>query len=161
MVVMGRLGAPFGVRGWIKVQTYTEALDGLLDYPVWWVGREGEWREMEVTEAAVHGKGLVARLDRIAGREGAAQLKGLQVAVPRSRLPQTRNEFYWADLIGLKVVNLRGEDLGVVRGLLATGANDVLEVQGERERLIPVIEQVVVEVDLAAGRIRVDWAADY
>lgn len=161
MIVMGRLGAPFGVRGWIKVQSYTETPDGLMEYSVWWVGREGDWREIEVAEAAVHGKGLVARFDRIADREQAAQLKGLQVAVPRSRLPQTEEEIYWADLIGLKVVNLQGVGLGVVQGLIATGANDVLEVRGGRERLIPFIGQVITDVDLQAGVIRVDWDADF
>lgn len=159
---MGRLGAPFGVRGWIKVQPYTETPDGLMEYPVWWVGREGgDWREMEVAEAAVHGKSLVARFGRIADREQAAQLKGLQVAVPRSRLPQAEGEVYWADLVGLKAVNLQGVSLGVVQGLIATGANDVLEVRGERERLIPFIGQVVVEVDLQAGILRLDWDADF
>ena len=83
------------------------------------------------------------------------------MAVPRSLLPKTEREFYWADLVGLKVVNLQGHDLGAVQGLLATGANDVLEVKGDCHRLIPFIGQVIAEVDLASGVIRVDWGEDF
>ncbi|MBI2312768.1 MAG: ribosome maturation factor RimM [Betaproteobacteria bacterium] len=161
MIVMGHLGAPFGVQGWIRVQPYTENPESLATYPVWWVGEDGRWQEVAVAETARHGKGLVVRFRAVTDREQAAELTGFRVAVPRDRLPEVRGEFYWADLIGLKVVNLQGVDLGVVRGLIATGANDVLEVQGERGRLIPFIGQAIVEVDLAGGWLRVDWDADF
>ena len=159
---MGRIAAPFGIRGWVKVQPFTEEFDGLLDFPVWHIGRGAEWREVAVLEADVHSKSLVARLDGCNDRDAAAALKGMEVAVPREALPEAaENEYYWSDLIGLAVVNAQGETLGKVADVLETGANDVLVVEGERERLIPFVAQTILEVDLAAGRINVDWGADY
>lgn len=162
MVVMGYVAAPFGVRGWIRVHAYTEAGDGLLDYPVWWLGKPGAWRECAVLESEVHSKSLVVRLEGCDDRDAAAALRGSLIAVPRESLPPAgADEYYWSDLIGLRVVNTQGQDLGRVEKLLETGANDVLVVQGERERLIPFVAPFVLDVDLAAGRIRVDWDADY
>lgn len=159
---MGHVGVPFGVRGWVKVHAYTEHGDSLLDYPVWWLGRNGQWRECEVLACEAHPKTLVAHLAGCNDRDAAAALRGSEIAVPRESLPQVaENEYYWTDLIGLRVVNTEQQELGRVAGLLETGANDVLVVQGERERLIPFVGQVVLEVDLAAGLVRVDWGLDY
>lgn len=159
---MGRVAAPFGVHGWVKIQPFTEEVDGLADFPGWWLGDGKSWREVAVKHCAVHGVTLLASLEGVTGREAAAALKGQQVAVPRDALPApSKNEYYWSDLIGLEVVNLQGEQFGKVSGLLETGANDVLVVQGEVERLIPFIEQYVIEVDLAGGQVRVDWGSDY
>jgi len=162
MVVMGHVSVPFGVRGWIKVRPYTETLDSLLDYPVWWLGKEGAWREYKVLEADVHGKGLIASLEGSDGREMAEMLQGSQIALPREQLPKAQaNEYYWSDLIGLGVINAQGVELGKVSELLETGANDVLVIQGDRERLVPFVNPLVLEVDLAKGLIKVDWDADY
>ncbi len=183
MVVMGRISGPYGILGWIKVFPYTEYVDGLADYPVWWLGSSGsggvgsggggKWREVKVNECAIHGNLLTASLEHCLDRTAAMRLKGLQIAVPRSQLPVLSNTgedgYYWSDLIGLEVVNLQGESLGKVTGLLETGANDVLQVQGpkegegesEGERLIPFINHVIVKVDLAASRITADWDLDY
>jgi 16S rRNA processing protein RimM len=168
MVVMGRVAGPYAVSGWIKVFPYTEYVDGLLDYPEWWLGSDGgEWHKFKVIEGEVHGGVLVASLERCADRDAAARLKGLKIAVPRGllpALPESGEEgYYWSDLIGLAVINLQGEVLGTVTGLLETGANDVLQVQipGETERLIPFIDQVILKVDLEADRITVDWGLDY
>lgn len=170
MVVMGHIVGPYGILGWIKVLPYTEYVDGLADYPAWWLGRgDGQWREVKVNECAVHGSVLTALLEHHSDRTAAARLKGLQVAVPRSQLPvlskSGKDGYYWSDLIGLEVVNLEGESLGKVTGLLETGANDVLQVQSlkehGRERLIPFIAQVISRVDLSASRITVDWGLDY
>ena len=159
---MGRIAAPFGILGWVKVQPFTEEIDGLLDFPVWNIGRGGQWREVKVLETEAHHKTLVARLDGCNDRDAAAALKGLEIAVARAALPAAAdNEYYWSDLIGLEVVNIQGEVLGKVTELLETGANDVLVVEGERERLLPFIAQVILQVDLEAGRINVDWGADY
>ena len=159
---MGHVSAPFGVRGWIKVRPYTEMLDSLLDYPVWWLGKEGAWREYKVLEADVHSKGLIASLEGSNGREMAEMLQGSQVALPREQLPKAQdNEYYWSDLIGLNVINAQGVVLGTVSELLGTGANDVLVIQGDRERLVPFVNPLVLEVDLAKGLITLDWDADY
>ena len=122
---MGRILAPFGVKGWVKVQPNTAAIRNLLDYKTWWVGREGGWREIAVAEARVHGRAVVARLEGHDDRNAAAALRGKSVAVPRAVLPRTQSgEYYWADLIGLAVVNGSAQALGRITDVLQTGAKD-------------------------------------
>lgn len=162
MVVMGRIAAPYGVAGWLKIHPYTEKIQGLARYKVWWLGKEGDWSKFAVIEARPQGKTLVAKLHGCDDRTAAQSLRNLNIAVQRSQLPPVRNgEYYWADVIGLEVVNLNDEVLGVVGEVFATGANDVLRVQGERERLIPFTPQVVREVNLDAATMRVDWELDF
>jgi 16S rRNA processing protein RimM len=164
MVIMGRIAAAQGIKGWVKVQPYTEYLDSLLDYKSWWIGQEqGPWREVEVMECEAHNKTLAAHLPDCPDRNAAEKLKGLFVAVPRSSLPQQPNdEYYWSDLIGLAVVNEAGVQLGTVANLLDTGANQVLSVKGDDgEILIPFIANAIKQVDVKNKVIRVDWAADY
>ena len=159
---MGRIAAPYGVRGWVKVQTLTESVDGLLSYGAWWLDVNGEWCSRRLLDGRVHGNGLVARLEGIADRTGAAQLRGASVAIPRSELPPPASgQYYWADLVGLSVVNREGEALGRVAEVFSTGAHDVVVVRGDRERLIPFVEPVLLEVNLAAARLVVDWGLDY
>ncbi|HSF21794.1 MAG TPA: ribosome maturation factor RimM [Burkholderiales bacterium] len=159
---MGRISAPFGVKGWVKVQPNTAAAQNLLAYKTWWLEDGGEWHDRSVAQAKVHGRTLVAKLDGCEDRDAAIALRGKTVAVPRTALPGTQSgEYYWADLIGLAVVNGAGQTLGRIAGLLQTGANDVLVVAGERERLIPFIADVIRDVDFAAGVMQVEWGADY
>ena len=162
LVVMGKIAIPFGVQGWVKVQTFTETLDALLDYPTWWIGAQGNWREYGVEECKTHTTTLVAKLAGCNDRDLALALKGKQIAVPRDELPEPdENEYYWSDLIGLEVQNLQQVDLGCVDDVFATGANDVLVVRGDRERLIPFTEQVIKSVDLTQKLILVEWDADF
>jgi len=163
MVIMGKIVAAQGILGWVKVQTYTEYLDSLLDYDTWYVGNEQAWRPLQVLEADVHGKVLVAKLEGIADRTAAEKYKGQLIAVPRAELPEREEgEYYWSDLVGMSVENLAGEKFGTVDSLLETGANDVLVIKGERgETLIPFIGAVIQQVDLKKKTIRVDWFADY
>ena len=159
---MGRVSGPFGVKGWIKLQPFTAEPKSLLAHRVWWFESASGWAEREIERAQVQGDAIAAKLAGCDDRDAAALLRGQQVAIPRSELPQAgENEFYWADLVGLNVVNLEGDDLGRVSRVLETGANDVLVVEGDRERLIPFIEQVVQQVDLSSGVIRVDWGSDF
>jgi 16S rRNA processing protein RimM len=161
---MGKIVAAHGILGWVKVQPYTEYLDSLLDYDTWQVGNEHSWRPVQVLEADVHGKVLVARLEGVLDRTAAEKCKGQLVAVPRSEFPEEEEgEYYWTDLIGLKVVNLAGEELGTVDTLLETGANDVLSVRNGQGKqiLIPFIASVIGQVDLQQKTIQVDWQVDY
>jgi len=164
MVIMGRVAAAHGIRGWVKIQPYTEYLDSLMDYATWWIGHEhGPWREVAVLQREVHSKTLAALLPDCPDRTAAEKLKGLLIAVPRSSLPvQPDDEYYWSDLIGLAVVNEAGEMLGTVENLLETGANQVLSVQGDSGViLIPFVGSAIKQVDVANKTIRVDWSADY
>jgi 16S rRNA processing protein RimM len=162
LVVMGRIVAPFGVKGWVKIEPFTAAAKNLSAYPRWWIGDGTDWEERGVTEARAQGRVVVARIAGCDDRDAAASFTGRQIAVPRAQLPIARaNEYYWADLIGLDVVNEAGRDFGKVIRILETGANDVLVVQGERERLIPFIADVIAAIDLQAGLMRVNWDADF
>ncbi|MBI4938252.1 MAG: ribosome maturation factor RimM [Nitrosomonadales bacterium] len=164
MIVMGRVAGAQGILGWVKLKTYTEYADSLAGYPVWWLGDEKRpWREVTVESCALQSKGLVAKFPGCDDRTAAEKYKGLLVAVPRSSLPKQRqDEYYWSDLVGLEVVNLAGESLGVVDNLMDTGANQVLCVRGgSGEILIPFIASAIRQVSLAEKVIRVDWAADW
>jgi 16S rRNA processing protein RimM len=162
-VRVGRISGLFGVKGWVKLYSYTEPRDGLLEYDPLLLGENEDWRPVRLAEARLHGKGLIGLFEGIGDRDQAAALVGLELTVLRSQLPDMGpGEVYWVDLIGLSVDNVDGERLGTVERLLETGANDVLVVSGDRERLIPFVrDEVVKEIDLAAGRIVVDWGLDY
>ena len=162
LVVMGRVTVPYGIKGWVNIQPDTEYLDGLFDYPVWWVQTEAGWKEFSVEDAKVHGDHLVAKFEGIVDRDQAFRLKGKPVAVPRDELPDAEEgEYYWSDLVGLEVENLQQVKFGKIAELFATGANDVMVVKGERERLIPFIDRVVLEVDLEGRHMMVDWDAEF
>ncbi|MCP9758122.1 ribosome maturation factor RimM [Aquitalea sp. S1-19] len=163
LVIMGYVSGAFGVRGWVKVHADTEYADSLFDYPVWWLGKNGSFKAYTFEEGAVHPKALAAKLAGVDGRDAAHALRGCEIAVPRAELPETEEgEYYWSDLIGLEVVNQEGVLLGKVKNLLETGANDVLVLADDgKERLLPFVDQVVLNVDLAAGRISVDWGVDF
>jgi 16S rRNA processing protein RimM len=173
MVVMGRVVAPYGVYGWLKVIPDTEAIDGLFDYDTWWLGKGDDWREMVVETAKLHNDVIVVKLEGIDDRDAAFACKGKQIAVPRDQLPEPEpNEYYWSDLIGLRVKNQQGVDFGLIEDVFETGANDVLVVKAEviksetnkdkpQERLLPFIASVVLEVDLKAKTMLVDWDEDF
>lgn len=167
---MGHIMGSFGVYGWIKVNPYTELIDGLMDYPIWWLGNDNiEWQQVHVKAGHINGNLLVAQLEGYTDRTQASKLKGLQVAILRNQLPTLPEDgkegYYWSDLIGTEVINLNGELLGKVVGLFETGANDVLRIQTinseQKEILIPFIEQFVIKVDLKLSKITVDWGMDY
>jgi 16S rRNA processing protein RimM len=159
---MGRIAAPFGIRGWVKVQTFSEDPGALLEFDSWRIGRGEQQRDYVVAECADHSNTLVARLDGVNDRDQAFALRGLEVSIPREALAApAENEYYWADLIGLEVVNQQGILLGKVDSLMQTGAHDVLVVKGTKAHLIPFIAAYVGTVDVAAGKLEVDWGEDY
>ncbi|WP_353221472.1 ribosome maturation factor RimM [Salinisphaera sp. C84B14] len=167
-VVLGHVSGLFGVKGWIKVYSYTRPAVNLLEYEDWLIGRQDEtWRPFRVLDAREQGKTLVACLAAndmpLADRDAAAELIDLQIAVERDQLPEPEDgEYYWFDLVGLDVVTLDGTPLGRVKAMMETGANDVLVLQGDRERLVPfVVGEIIDDVDLEAGRIVADWDPDF
>lgn len=158
-VALGHVTGVFGVQGWIKLKSYTRPADDLLEYPRW-VIRDKSWK---VVESRMHGSSLVARLEGLDDRDAAMKLRGAEIEVERSELPAANpGEVYWADLIGCEVLSESGISLGTVSGLYGNGAQDVLVVQGNRERLIPFVSGPIVQtVDLAARKIVVDWQPEY
>lgn len=165
-ITVGKIGAPYGVRGWVKVHSFTESVENLLDYEPWYLGKAGcqdNWTATPVEQAKIHGKGIIARFEGCNDRDAAAAIKGLVIAVRRDQLPQPdEGEYYWIDLEGLEVITLAGISLGRIDHMMETGANDVMVVKGERERLIPYVPgHVVQEVDIEGGVIRVDWDPEY
>ncbi len=164
LVIMGRIVAPYGVFGWLKVLPETEQLDGLLDYKTWWIGKDNDWRELKVEEAKIHNDVIVVKLQGITERDGALACKGKQVAVPRALLPKLKaDEYYWSDLIGLNVKNQQNVDFGKIIDVFATGANDVIAAKSEAgiERLIPYIESAILAVNMVDKTMLVDWDADF
>jgi 16S rRNA processing protein RimM len=167
-IVIGRIGGVYGVRGWVRIHSFTEPAENLFGYRGWKIRRRDRWETIEIDDGRQHGKGLIAHIVGIDDRDAAELLKGCEIAVPRAELPSLEgDEYYWHQLEGLEVYT--GELLlGRVDHLLETGANDVLVVKGsegsldDRERLIPWIRgQVVKRVDTGAGRIDVDWDPEF
>lgn len=161
-VTVGKVAGLYGVQGWVKVYSYTRPPGNILDYKPWYVRRASGLERRQVLDGRVHGKGLVARLEGVDDRDAARGLIGAEIAIQRRQLPATQtNEFYWTDLLGLAVVNREGRVLGQVDRIMETGANDVLVVRGDRERLIPLVPAYVVRVDPPHRCIEVDWGEDY
>ena len=161
--VLGRIGGAFGVRGWLKVVPETRQRDILLEYPIWQLGTPSGWTPCQVLEAKVHSSGLVARLENIADRDQAQALKGQEIAIWHDELPELEaGEYYWSELIGLKVVTDTGIELGVLDRFLETGANDVFVVCGEVEHWLPYLpEDVVLRVDLESRCMEVNWDPEF
>jgi 16S rRNA processing protein RimM len=161
-VVLGRIGAPFGVQGWVKVTSFTEPPAGIADYPCWTLVREGDRRSARVLESKRAGHSVAVRLEGVETREAAQALNGFEVQVERSELPPTApNEHYLHDLVGLEAVNRDGVPLGRVEGFLELPAHPVAVLrEGRLERLVPLVRERLVAVDLVAGRVTLDWHPD-
>ncbi len=161
MVGLGRIAGVYGVRGWLHVHSDTDPIENILRYRPWHLG-PGD-KVVDLAEGKRHGKGLVVRLAGCDDRDQAAALVGAEISIPRDQLPPPRpDEFYWFDLEGLAVETVAGLPLGRVDHLFATGANDVICVRGERERLLPFVwGDVIKDVDFAQGRVLVDWDPEF
>lgn len=169
MIVLGRISAPYGVRGWVKIQVFGDDPLAWANMPCWWLSAQetaadSAWQARQLAECKLHGKSLVVRFDGIEDRSAAEQLSRLYVGAPREALPSTaKDEYYWVDLIGLDVVNQAGERLGRIAELVRSGAHEVLDVRDEdgSQRLLPFVASVIKKVDLAGRQVRVDWERDW
>lgn len=169
VTIVGKVTTAFGIKGWVKVYSFTDPMKGILSYKNWLLKVKGQWQPYKVKEGKPQGKGIVAKFEGINDRDLALALSQVEIAVRTSDLPQlAQDEFYWSQLIGLNVVNKNDELLGKIDQLFNSGApHDVLSVKGcegsldQQERLIPYVDAVVEKVDLDAGEIRVDWEADF
>jgi len=163
-ILMGRIHGAFGVRGELKLESFSDPPEAILRYrPLLLRTAQGGERELEGVRGRQTAKGIVLRVPGIEDRDAAEALRGAELHVPRTALPPPApGEYYWVDLEGLRVVNTRGADFGVVSHLFSTGANDVLVARGERERMIPFVQpDYIVAVDFEAGQVTVDWDADF
>lgn len=167
MVVLGRITAPYGVQGWVRLHPFGDDPASWREIDRWWLGSDetdfSAWRAYPLQTLRLQGKSWVAKFSGVDDRNGAEQLVGQYVGAPRSALPATgQDEFYWADLVGLNVVNEKQESLGHVAELLESGAHAVMVVvDGETKRLLPFVGHVVKDVNIAAGLMRVDWERDW
>ena len=172
-VVIGKITSVYGVKGWVKIHSFTEPMENFLSYTDCLIQRGGQWQPISFDEGKRHGKGLIAHIKGVDDRDLAAQYCKSEIAVSAEALPDlAEDEFYWHQLEGLKVLttNDSGEELllGKVSHMLETGANDVLVVRkcagsiDREERLIPYLPgQFIKDIDLEGGLIRVDWAPEF
>lgn len=163
-ILLGRLHGAFGVRGELKLESFTDPLPAIFRYQPWTLrDAQGRERLVEGARGRETAKGVVATFPDVDDRDAADALRGAEVWVPRDALPPPApGEYYWVDLEGLQVVNTDGVVFGTVSHLFSTGANDVLVVQGERERMIPFLEpDYITAVDFAARQVTVDWDAAF
>ncbi len=162
-ILLARVTGAFGIRGDVKLQSFTDPLAAAFRYQPWLLARNGVEQTLEGVIGRETSKGLVAHFPGVDDRDAAEALGGSEIWVARDRLPPPKpGEFYWVDLEGLKVTNLDGVEFGTVSHLFDTGANDVMVVEGERQRLIPFLyDQFVKDVDFEAGKITVDWDAEF
>ncbi|MCO7187001.1 ribosome maturation factor RimM [Pseudoalteromonas rubra] len=165
-IVVGKLGAPYGIKGWLKVHSFTDDPQGIFDFSPWLIGQQGKWQTFEVSDWRRHSKGFIAKFANINDRDEAMALTNAEISVDVEQLPELpEGEFYWRDLIGMTVVTTKGYNLGHVDDLMETGSNDVLVVKankkdafGQSERLIPFLtDSVVIEVKHEEREITVDW----
>ncbi len=169
LILIGRLTAAHGIKGWIKVYSYTDPPEKIISYTPWHIKLAGQWLEVKVTEGHKQGKSIIVHLDGCESRDDTGKYVGADIAIPASSLePLPEGEYYWEQLEGLEVINLDEMRFGVVDQLLQTGANDVMVIKADadsiddRERLIPfVMNKVIRSIDLETGRIIVDWDASW
>lgn len=168
LIVIGKIVSVHGVRGDVKIYSFTDPIDNLLGYKRWTLRRGGEVKQVELVKGRLQGKVLVATLHGLNDREEARSYADFEICIPRSELPDLSGEdYYWFQLQGLTVINQLGQVFGRVDHLLETGANDVLVVKpfdgslDDRERLLPYTDPCVLKVDLDAGEMRVEWDADF
>ncbi len=160
---MARIAAPFGIKGWIKLQTFTEYADSLDQFDSWFLSSPQGWQEVTVEDFAVNVKAVVAKLEGFDDRTAVEKLGKRDIAIPRSWLDQPEeDEYYWIDLIGAEVVNEAGDNLGKIDSLMETGANDVLVVKsGSKEILIPFVSEYLIKVDREHKLVTVRWELDW
>lgn len=163
MVVMARIAAPFGIKGWVKLQTFTEFADSLDEFDSWFLSTPSGWEEVDVEDYAVNVKSVVAKLQGCNDRTAAEKLHKRDIAVPRDWLDAAEDgEYYWIDLIGAAVLNEAGEQLGKIETLMETGANDVLVVKSDTtEILIPFVDEYLLNVDRDKKIVTVRWEKDW
>ena len=167
--VLGKVTTAFGIKGWVKVYSYTDPATNILDYKEWYIHQNGEWKRFKVKQGKLQGKGLAAALEGVTDRDQALALSQCDIGIPESELPEPEeDEHYWFQLEGLNVVTTQDQLLGQVKELFDSGGgNQVLTIKpcegsiDKRSRMMPYVSEYILEVDLDAGVIQVDWDPDF
>ncbi len=158
LIQLGEVGAPFGVRGWVKLRSFTDPPERLVEHRSVRVGREGAWEMYRIEQSGRSGGRLTAKFFGIEDRDRAMTLRGAQICVLRSELPERdKRDFYQADLIGCEAVNLAGLRLGIVQHFVETPAHTLMVIRGEKEYWVPAVPRHLRRVELESRRIVVDW----
>lgn len=169
ITILGKVTTAFGIKGWVKVHSYTDPMANILGYSRWMLNINGQWKEFKLRDSRPQGKGLAAALEGVNDRDQALALSQIEIGVPTSELPELEeDEHYWFQLEGLKVFHTEGQLLGQVKELFDSGGgNQVMVVKGcegsidTRQRMIPYVDEMVLEIDLDSGEIQVDWDPDF
>jgi 16S rRNA processing protein RimM len=175
LALVGHVTGAYGITGGIRISPYSPDADALLKAKIWWLDKPA-LRSVQVRTARIHSGDVVATLADVKDRDAAEALKGATISIPRSEFPALpEDEYYWADLIGMDVVNLQGEALGKVTDMMHNGAQSILRItpvpghapsaglatKEAQERLVPFVDQFVRQVDMAGKKITLDWGLDY
>jgi 16S rRNA processing protein RimM len=161
-VVIGCLGSVFGVRGQLKVNSYTTPFTNILEYPNWQIQHKGQWQPLAIENLKRQGNMIVLKIDGIDDRDIAKTFTNDLIAIERDELPDAEeNEYYWSDLVGLKVITTNDFELGTIIEMRETGANDVMIIKGENRHLVPFIDDILQSIDLENKVIIVDWDHEF
>ena len=160
---VGKISGVFGVKGWVKVFSFTDNKENILNYSPWLLKKDNEIKIIKVIDGKLQGKAVVAQLEAVNDRDQAASLMGWDIFITPDQLPKVaKDEYYWSDLIGLSVETSLGVQLGVIESLMETGANDVVIIKGDRERVIPFLQgQTIISINLDDAKMIVDWDPDF
>ena len=170
-LVVGKFASAYGIKGWIKLHSYTDPIDNIISYQPLYIKKQGQgqWQALDVEKIQRHAKGLIAKIKGCDVREQVPSFSGCELGILTSQLPKLKdNDYYWSDLIGLTVKDLQSQIFGTIDHLIETGSNDVLVVKAtinsidDQERLIPfLLDDVIISVDLEVREMVVDWDADF
>ncbi|MGE4596476.1 MAG: ribosome maturation factor RimM [Methylophilaceae bacterium] len=162
-VVMGKVVGSFGINGWLKIKSFSEKIEALGKYENWYFSQDEKiWSEKKIEQFKINLNKISVKIYGINDRTAADGCKGYLIGIPRQSLPKlANNEFYWNDLIGFEVVTLSNVLLGKLETFIETGANDVMVVEGDKQRLLPYTPSVVKKVDVKQQQIIVDWDENF
>lgn len=157
-IIIGRFGSTYGIKGWIKIISFTDPKEKILQYKPWWIEKNHRWQQIYIEDSKWHGKDIIVKLHDINDCDQAKTYTNIDINIQHDQLPKLpKGEYYWSDLKGLTVIDKSDKKLGVVDHLMETGSNDVLVIKNGKQHLIPYIDDVIIEVDLKKKIIKVDW----
>lgn len=162
-VIIGRFGRTYGVQGWIKVRSFTDPPENILQYSEWYINLNHQWSQLELTEAKCHGVSILAKIEALDTPELAKRYTNFDIAIPRSQLPAiAEDEIYLCDLPGFTVKNQTGTILGTVDTIFDNGAHPILSIHGEHHYLIPFIREIFVKsIQIPTRHITVEWDSQF